>query len=176
MTESFSSDLTVPPTPRCVSSWWRFLAIFLLLLLFVGAATGVSMFEQFKAQLQHVQTELQQQPHIRQVAVLMDDNQKPAMLVTLVQPSNTLHIERLNDIQEGREQRLQLWALSTGQTPVALGILERKIKTPQLSLPSGGLGIATELAISVEGQDGAAKGRGPRQPWLFRGWLVAKAL
>jgi anti-sigma-K factor RskA len=172
-TPSFPS---VPEPSRQVSPWWRAVAILLLLVLFIGTATGISLFEQFKTQLKHLQSQLVAQPHIQQLAVLLDDQQQPAMLITINSDANSLQIERLNDVQEGREQRLQLWALSTNQAPRSLGILERKIKTPQVPLPSGGLGNSTELAISVEGQDGAAEGRGPNQPWLFRGGLITKAL
>ena len=76
-----------PPLPsardRRVSHWWRALAILLALLLFVGSATGLSLFEQFKTQVRHLQGELVKQPRIRQLAVLLDAQHQPAMLVSV---------------------------------------------------------------------------------------------
>ena len=43
---------------RRVSAWWRALAILLALLLFIGGATGLSLFEQFKTQIRHLQGQL----------------------------------------------------------------------------------------------------------------------
>ena len=58
-----SSPATAPD--RRVSSWWRALAILLALLLFIGGATGISLFEQFKTQIRHLQDRLVEelQPH-----------------------------------------------------------------------------------------------------------------
>ena len=178
------SDQAVPPPARRVSSWWRALAILLALLLFVGGATGISLFEQFKAQVRHLQGQLVEQmpyqlveqPQIRQLAVLLDEQQQPAMLVTIVPRSRLILLQRLNEVREGREQGLQLWALDGDRAPRSLGVIERKLQTPQLALDPAVLDGATELAISVEGKDGAPEGRGPNLPWLFRGHLVDKAI
>ena len=170
------SDQAVPPPARRVSSWWRALAILLALLLFVGGATGISLFEQFKTQVRHLQGQLVEQPQIRQLAVLLDEQQQPAMLVTIVPRSRLILLQRLNEVREGREQGLQLWALDGDRAPRSLGVIERKLQTPQLALDPAALDGATELAISVEGKDGAPEGRGPNLPWLFRGHLVDKAI
>ena len=170
------SDHAHNPPARRVSSWWRALAILLALLLFVGSAAGLSLFEQFKTQIRHLQGQLVEQPQIRQLAVLLDEQQQPAMLVTIVPQSRLILLQRLNEVREGREQGLQLWALDGDRAPRSLGVIERKLQTPQLALDPAVLDGATELAISVEGKDGAPEGSGPNLPWLFRGHLVDKAI
>ena len=74
---SMPSDQAVPTcTPRQLLVA-RALAILLALLLFVGGATGISLFEQFKTQVRHLQGQLVEQPQIRQLAVLLDEQQRP---------------------------------------------------------------------------------------------------
>ena len=171
------------PTPtvrdRRVSAWWRALAILLALLLFIGGATGLSLFEQFKTQVRHLQGQLAGQPQIRQLAVLLDAKQQPAMLVSVDPVSRLIQLQRLNQVSEGREEGLQLWALNGDQAPLSLGLIARRQQTPQLPLDAtalAALGSATELAVSVEGKDGVSEGQGPSLPWLFSGPLVDKAL
>jgi anti-sigma-K factor RskA len=164
---------------RRVSSWWRALAILLALLLFIGGATGLSLFEQFKTQVRHLQGQLALQPQIRQLAVLLDAKQQPAMLVSVDPVSQLIQMQRLNEVREGQEDGLQLWALNGDQAPLSLGLIARRQQTPQLRLDAAAvaaLGSATELAVSVEGKDGVSEGQGPSLPWLFRGPLVDKAL
>ncbi|MEO0002312.1 MAG: hypothetical protein RLZZ22_4 [Pseudomonadota bacterium] len=181
MTDHPSPPTAPAPSPRDrrVSSWWRALALLLALLLFVGGATGLSLFEHFKTQVRHLQDQLAGKPQIHQVAVLLDDRQQPALLVTVDPVSLLIQLQRLNEVSEGREDGLQLWALNGDQAPLSLGLLGRRQQTPQLPLDAAALaalGNATELAISVEGKDGVPEGRGPSLPWLFRGHLVDKAL
>lgn len=169
-----SSSATAPS--RHVSSWWRALAILLALLLFVGSATGVSLFEQFKTQIRHLQGRLIEQPQLRQLAVLLDEEQRPALLATIDTSARTIQLQRLNEVREGREQGLQLWALNGDKAPRSLGVIERRLQTPQLALDPAALAGATELAISVEAKDGVPEERGPNLPWLFRGHLIDKAI
>jgi anti-sigma-K factor RskA len=164
----------VSPSAR-VSSWWRALAILLALLLFVGGAAGISLFEQFKTQVRHLQGRLIEQPQLRQLAVLLDEQQRPALLATIDTSGRTIQLQRLNEVREGREQGLQLWALN-GEQPRSLGVIERRLQTPQLALDPAALAGATELAVSVEGKDGVPEERGPSLPWLFRGQLIDKAI
>ena len=176
MTDRYDSPQDPSSRDRRVSSWWRALAILLLLLLFVGSATGISLFEQFKTQIRHLQGQLVEQPRIDRVAVLLDEQQRPALLATLDPKAGIVQLQRLNDIKEGREDGLQLWALNGDQPPRSLGVLARGIQTPQLPLDAARLNGATELAVSVQGKDGVEEAHGPNLPWLFRGWLVHKAL
>ena len=159
-----------------VSGWWRAAAILCLVLLAVALATGVSMMEQFKAQIQHVQGQLKETAQIKYIAVLNDDKQAPAMLVTMALQDNVLQIQRLNAVSEGREDTMQLWAMSDGDPVRSLGILETKGKTLRLPATERDLASATTLAISVEDKGGALPGNGPRLPYLFKGSVIQKAL
>jgi len=159
-----------------VSGWWRAATIACLILLAVALATGMSMFEQFKAQIQHVQGKLKDTGQVKYIAVLNDDKQAPALLVTMALQDNALQIQRLNAVTEGREDTMQLWALSEGDPVRSLGVLETKGKTLRLPANERDLASATTLAISVEDKGGAQPGKGPRLPYLFKGSVIQKAL
>lgn len=188
------TSLDAPQPPVRVSSWWRAATYALLIVLATAITTTLSMFEQFKAQISHLQTQLKTTPQIRFVAVLLDDKAAPAMLVTQDPQEGALQLQRLNAVKEGREDSMQLWALVPGQPPQSLGVITSKAATMRLPAKADALDGATTLAISVEdkggvdvkgsvyadgGVDAAAKaapGRGPRLPYLFQGALVRKAL
>lgn len=163
-------------TTKGVSGWWRAGAIALLVLLSVGAAASASMFEQFKAQIQHIQAQLKDTAQVKYIAVLMDDKQAPAMLVTMNLQDNALQIQRLNTVTEGREDSMQLWAMSDGDPVRSLGVIESKAKTLRLPATERDFASATTLAISVEDKGGAGTGQGPRLPYLFKGSVIQKAL
>lgn len=171
-----AASLPAGAASRRVSPWWRALAIFLSLALLLGWAASASMVEQLKAQIGHLQTRLAAVPQIRDVSVLLDANQQPALLVTFDPRSPHLQVQRLNDVKEGREDALQLWALTPGQAPRSLGVIESKFKTLQLPAQAHALDGASTLAISVENKGGAAAGQGPLLPYLFQGALVQKAM
>jgi anti-sigma-K factor RskA len=176
--------MTTPPTspsesllpPVRASRWWRALAYVLLLALMLGVATTVSLYEQLKAQIGHLQARVAQAPQVRFIAVLLDDQQRPAMLVTMDPQAGALQLQRLNDVAEGREDSMQLWALVPDRPPRSLGVVTSKYKTMQINAPASALSDATELAISVEDKGGVSEMQGPRLPWLFKGWLVQKAI
>ena len=134
------------------------------------------MFEQFKAQVQHLQGQLKDTAQIKYIAVLVDANQAPAMLVTMALQDNALQLQRLNSVTEGREDTMQLWALSDGDPARSLGVLESKGKTLRLSATERDFASATRLAISVEDKGGVTQAKGPRLPYLFTGSVVQKAL
>ena len=168
-----------PDTPkqaRTVAPYWRALAIFLLLVLLVSTAASWSMYEQFAAQMRHLHGQLAQRPEVRHMAVLMNAQQRPAMLVTHDAASRRLHLQRLDAVVEGREDSMQLWALDGANTPRSLGVLTPKLKTMQLDLDPAALNGVSELAISVEDRGGVSESQGPRLPYLLKGWLVQKAL
>lgn len=167
---------TSTPTTRSVSPWWRASSIVLLLLLFIGGAGSVSMFEQFKAQLHHLQDQLLQQPHIRHLAVLLDDQHQPALLVTYDPVRATLQLQRLNNVREGSAESLQLWAVSADGQPHSLGLLLPKQTTQQLPATATALANVTQLAISVERRDRPEQAQTPQQPYLFSGTWLQKAL
>ena len=165
------------PSPRTgVSRWWLALSIFLAIVLALAWATGASMYAQFRAQIAHLEQKLQQQPQIRQIAVLLDAQQQAAMLVTFDPSSPTLQLQRLNSMREGREDSMQLWALREGQAPQSLGVVSSGQQTPQLPIAPADLQGVQALAISVENKGGVPGSQGPRLPWLFQGALVSRAL
>ncbi len=167
---------TQSPTSSGVSAWWRALSIFLALVIFLGWALGTSMYEQFKAQVHHLEAKLVQIPQVREVSVLLDDTQAPAMLMTYDPKNQKLQVQRLNDVKESREQALHVWALTEGDAPRMLGVLTNKYKTQQLDVPAQALEGAQALAISVENKDNGPRDGKPRQPLLFKGSLVQKAI
>jgi anti-sigma-K factor RskA len=178
MTDSHTVQTDTPRSPasRRVSPWWRALAIFLLLVILLGWAASASMIEQLKAQIGHLQGKVATVPQIRHIAVLLDDRGAPAMLVTMDPQTGALQLQRLNEVKEGREDSMQLWAVKDGQPPRSLGVIESKFKTLQLPAQEAALASVTELAISVEDKGGVPEARGPRLPWLFKGALVHKAI
>jgi anti-sigma-K factor RskA len=113
---------------------------------------------------------------VKYIAVLTDDKQTPAMLVTMALQDNALQVQRLNAVTEGREDTMQLWALSDGDPARSLGVLESKGKTLRLSATERDFASATSLAISVEDKGGVTQAKGPRLPYLFKGSVVQKAL
>ncbi len=168
---------TTPPVqPPCHAARWRAATILSLLLIAIGVATGMSMFEQFKAQVQHLQTKLQTTSQIKYIAVLLDAQQAPAMLVTLDPQDGALQIQRLNTVAEGREDSMQLWALPANGQPRSLGILESSGKTLRLAGNDATLADMAQLAISVENRGGVSQSTGPTLPYLFTGAVVQKAL
>ena len=175
MTSTDSTVSSVRPDRR-VSPWWRVLSVVLLIALLLAWATSASMFEQLKAQIQHLQGKLAEQPQITQVAVLTDGQGLPAMLATFTAQDNKLQLQRLNEVKEGREDSMQVWTLGADGKPRSLGIIESKYKTLQLPVLPVDLQGATELAISAENKGGVAAGAPPSLPWLFKGWLVQKAI
>ncbi|MEY4979466.1 MAG: hypothetical protein RLZZ352_1736 [Pseudomonadota bacterium] len=169
-------DAAPTPASRRVSPWWRALAIFLLLVLLLGWAAADSMLTQLKAQIQHAQARLVDVPQIRQVAVLLDKDQRPAMLLTYNPKEAALLVQRLNEVKEGREDSMQVWALAGDAPPRSLGVIESKYKTLQMPVPEAALQGVTEIGISAENKGGVPAGAAPSLPWLFKGWLVVKSI
>jgi anti-sigma-K factor RskA len=173
MTESApTSPEIIPP----YTTGWRLAAIILMVVVAVGAATGVGMYEMFNAQMTHLQAKLKSVPQTKYVAVLLDAKQAPGVLVTFDPQDGFLMLQRLTDIKEGPEDSMQLWDNSNPAKPVSLGVLTPKIRTAQLPLTEKTLSKVTQLAISVENRGGAEEGRQPLLPYLYSGALVLKAL
>src|SRR5664279_4007574 len=127
------NETTQPLAPISSSSWWRAATVVCLLVMTIAAATGVSMFEQFTAQIQHLQTKLQNIGQIKYISVLMDDQQAPALLVTQDPQDGALQIQRLNDVAEGREDSMQLWAVTPNGKARSLGVFQSSGKTLRLA-------------------------------------------
>lgn len=177
------SDIPDSPTDNDIPkpyNWslqrWRLATIACVILLAVAAATIVSMMEQFKAQVTHLQTKLKTTQQIKYVSVLLDDKQLPAMLISFDLQDGYLQVQRLNDVKEGQEDSMQLWALDSEGRALSLGVLPTKLKTAQVPVTDKILSQATGLAISVENKGGVEASRLPRLPYLFTGALILKAL
>ena len=87
------------PTRAGVSAWWRALAIVLLLALLLAWAAAQSLHVQLTAQIAHLQQRLTQQAALHHVAVLLDAQQAPAMLVTVQQGAAVMQLQRLNAVR-----------------------------------------------------------------------------
>ena len=170
------NESTTPTAPPCHAGRWRAATIVCLLVMAIAAAAGASMYEQFKAQLAHLQAQLRSAPQVRYIAVLLDDKRAPAMLVTLDPQERALRLQRLNNVTEGREDTMQLWAMVADGKARSLGILEGRSKTLQLPADDNTLQDVSQLAISVENKGGVTQAQGPRLPYLFTGAVVQKAL
>jgi len=114
--------------------------------------------------------------HWNNRAVLLDDSQAPAMLITLAPQEGGLQIQRLNRVTEGRADSMQLWALPANGQPRSLGILASTGKTLRLTANDKTLVDVSQLAISVENKDDTAQRNQPSLPYLFKGAVVQKAL
>ncbi|MDP2015454.1 anti-sigma factor domain-containing protein [Hydrogenophaga sp.] len=167
---------TEPVARPRTSKLWLGISVVLALVLLVGAATMASMYEQLKTQIVHLQERLAVTPQVRYVSVLLDAQELPALLVTMDPQAGVLQVQRLNEVKEGREDSMQLWALSAGQPPRSLGVITSKFKTLQLPAKEAALTDVARLAISVENKGGVPEPVGPRLPYLFQGWLIQKAL
>ena len=150
-------DTTSPVTSSGVSAWWRALSIFLSLVLLIAWAFSASMYEQLKAQIHHLEAKLVEIPQVREIAVLLDDAQAPAMLLTYGSKDQTLQVQRLNDVKEGREQSLHVWAIADGDKPRLLGVLTDRYKTQQLDVPTQALKGAQAIGVSVSKTKTAAR-------------------
>ncbi len=158
-----------------VSPWWRALGIFTLLLLAIGMASGLSLYEQFKAQMRHMQAQLTTVPHVKYISVLLDAQNTPAMLITLDPQDGTLQLQRLNKVVEGQEDSMQLWAVSSSGQPKSLGVLAPRLPMQSLKAGEADLAHARVLSISVENRGGVSGDQAPRLPYLFSGAVIQKA-
>ena len=170
-----STVATGTATRPGVSGWWRAATITLLVLLSISVASAWSLYEQFKAQMQHMQTELTRVAHLKYLSVLQDERHQPAMLITFDAQETTIVLQRLNKVVEGPEDSMQLWSLNGKDRPRSLGVLDPKVPMQRLNATEQDLQGVQTLAISVENRGGVDPTRGPRLPYLFEGAVVQKA-
>ncbi len=170
-----SLDTSTPQSTR-PTGYWRAATIFLLLVLALGATAGISMFEQFKAQVRDLQQKVQKTVQLQYVAVLLDDKHEPAMLVTQALGEPVLQLQRLNAVVEGSEDSMQLWALPASGPAQSLGVMTPKLQTLRLPASENTLAAVPRLAISAENKGGVSDRQGPSLPYLFSGGVIRKAL
>jgi len=174
----WAEPMTTSETPEPIPPYttgWRLATIVCLVILAVAAASGVGMYEMFNAQIGHLQAKLKNVPQTKYIAVLLDAQQAPGVLVTFDPQDGFLQLQRLTDIKEGPNDSLQLWDTSVPSQPQSLGVLTPKLKTAQLPVTEKTLAAVRQLAISVENRGGAEPGAQPLQPYLYRGALIQKA-
>lgn len=175
-TSSVAAPDRNPNAPVGVSGWWRVAAIFALILLAVASATAFSLYEQFKAQMAHVQKQLATMPQIKYVAVLTDAQGAPGLLVTLDPSEQVLVLQRLNNVVEGREDSLQLWAMPANAKARSLGLLSVGHKTLRIPATEAQLRDALHLGVSAESKGGVDDAHGPSGTLIFKGAVIQKAL
>jgi len=114
-------------------------------------------------------------PDVRYVAVLNDEQARPAMLVTYDPKNNRLSLQRAGPYQEAADRSLQLWALPPGEAPRSLGVLSAE-RLLQLAAQESAVREVPALAISLEPLGGVPGERGPTGPVLFQGALIQKQI
>jgi anti-sigma-K factor RskA len=164
------------PQPRGNRGYWRAATYFCLLLLAIGTAAGMSMYEQFVAQIHDLQQKVQQTAQLQFVAVLQDDKGEASMLLTQTSGEAFIQLQRLNSVAEGQEDSMQLWAVPASGAPRSLGLVTPKLKTLRLPVSEQALAGIDKLAMSVEAKGGVSEQQGPRLPYLWTGALIRKAI
>lgn len=162
--------------PRSSGKGWMALSIALAIGLLFAVAAAMSLYEQGRAQINHLQQQLARQPQIRFVAVLTDAQGNPGLLVTFDPADGALALQRVGAVAEGREDAMQLWAVNDKGRPQSLGLLARGVKTLRIPVQAAQLEAAAQLGISVENVGGVADAQGPSLPWLFKGAWLKKAM
>jgi anti-sigma-K factor RskA len=159
---------------------WRAFALAGAVATIAAAGVALSLFVQLgqrgeslaRVQQQNVSlvSQLRASPEISYVAMLSDDRNAPAVLVTFDPKHNTLTLKRLGDFSEGAQKSLQLWALPRGGAPKSLGVLPPS-GVVKLTAAEGQVQVPA-LAISLEPKGGVPGDRGPTGPVLFKGAVV----
>ena len=164
------------PAPAGPRGYWRAATYACLLLLALGATAGLSMYQQFVAQIQDLQQKVQHTAQLQYVAVLLDDQGQPAMLLTQVSGEAYVQLQRLSGVVEGSEDTMQLWSVAASGAPQSLGVLPPKLQTLRLAVTQQTLSSVQALGLSVEARGGVSASQGPRLPYLWTGRLIRKAL
>ncbi|NIM42757.1 MAG: RNA polymerase subunit sigma-70 [Hydrogenophaga sp.] len=131
--------------------------------------------DQRRAEVAELQRQLLATPEVRYVAVLNDDQARPAVLVTYDAKHNRLSLQRVGGYQEAADRSLQLWALPPGAAPRSLGVLTPE-RLLQLAASENAVREVPALAISLEPLGGVPSERGPTGPVLFHGPLIQKQI
>lgn len=162
---------TAPPSATRESGWLRNLAVWRSAAAVGALATVIAV-----AVSLDLDQRLRQAPVVQYVAVLSDEQDAPAVLVTFDAKNRQLVLQRVGGYQEGEDKSLQLWALPPGgAAPRSLGVIDR---ARALTLPASESQVRAvpALAISLEPRGGVPSERGPTGPVLFKGALIEKTL
>lgn len=109
------------------------------------------------------------------VAVLLDAQAAPALLVTLDAARGQLQLQRVGAYREQADKSLQLWALPRRGGPQSLGVLTREASM-RLRGAAADWPTVDALAVSLEPLGGVPGAGGPTGPVLFKGALIQRML
>ncbi len=154
---------------------WRGLSAAGALCTAMAVVLLVNTRDQWGAEVQSLQAQLNAVPELNYVAVLTDDTTGVSMLVTFDARARTLTLQREGGYREAADKSLQLWALPEGQKPRSLGVLGQD-KLMQLTAAESDVRAVPVLAISLEPKGGVPSAGGPTGPVLFKGRLIQKLL
>jgi anti-sigma-K factor RskA len=113
-----------------------------------------------------------QQPAVSDIATLLDEQAKTALLVTADRERKLLTVRLVSTQPLGPDQALQLWAVPQQGKPRSLGVLggDRQLALP-LTAQAIGADVAL-LAVSLEPAGGSPNPDGPSGPILYKGGWV----
>jgi anti-sigma-K factor RskA len=157
-----------PPPPR---HWWQAFQDAPVLLRMASAALALLALMAVGVS-QWLVNQREQAPTMSAVAILNDDQARPAVVVLWDAPASTVTVRRLDHLKLADQQVLQLWALPEGGKPQSLGVIGRRhevrleVKRAPHSVPA--------LAISIEPPGGSPSPDGPSGPVVFQGRVVAQ--
>lgn len=171
--------------PAARARWWHSLPVWRGATL-AGALASVAMVvvslrvqehwrHETAAQIAALRQQIEAARAPQYVAVLLDAQAAPALLVTLDAARGQLQLQRVGAYREQPDKSLQLWALPQRGGPQSLGVLGRE---PAMRLS----GAATDwptvgaLAVSLEPLGGVPEAGGPTGPVLFKGALIQRML
>lgn len=156
-------------------SLWRATTAAFVVATIAAVSWGLNTREHFSGQIAQLQSQLQTSQQVSYVAVLSDNKESAAMLVTLDRKNNKLLVQRVGAYREASDKSLQLWALVPDGAPRSLGVLG-KDNVVQLTAAESDVRSIPTLAISLEPLGGVPSATGPTGPVLFKGALIQKVI
>lgn len=111
---------------------------------------------------------------VRYVAVLIDEGQRPHVVVTFDARSRSFTLRHVAPLQVQPDRSLELWTIPPGQGPRSLGVLAEGTVV-RLPAAQAEVGEGPTLAVTLEPK-GGAPGPGPTGPVLFKGALLQTSI
>lgn len=138
---------------------------------FAIALIGVGVTRHLQERNESLAAQLQSRQNVEYVAVLSDQQQTAAMLVTFDPRQRMLTVKRVSTMPAPPDRSLQLWSVMPGAPPRSLGVLaDQPIATMPDPLPE--MKDKPLLAVSIEPRGGAPAGSGPTGPIVLKGPLL----
>jgi anti-sigma-K factor RskA len=132
---------------------------------------GVGVTRHLQDRNEALTAQLQSQHDVEYVAVLSDQQQAAAMLVTFDPRRSMLTLKRVSAMPAPPDRSLQLWSVMPGSPPRSLGLIGNE---PMTSMPDPMPEMKDKplLAVSLEPRGGAPAGSGPTGPIVLKGPLL----